>query len=54
MSQVDPQAGLDMSNPLDQIIRREKDRMQLMRALDDPAAKVHAMDLHVSGIISIS
>ena len=46
VSEVDPRAGHDMSNPIDRIIRREKDRMQLMRALDDPAAKVHAMDLH--------
>ena len=54
VSQVNPQAGLDMSNPLDRIIRREKDRMQLMRALDDPVAKVHAMDLHDICITSIS
>ena len=45
VSEVDPRAGHDMSNPLDRIIRREKDRMQLMRSLDDPVAKVHAMDL---------
>ena len=45
VSEVDPRTGHDMSNPLDQIIRREKDRMQLMRSLDDPVAKVHAMDL---------
>ena len=45
VSEVDPRAGHDMSNPLDRIIRREKDRMQLMRSLDDPRAKVHAMDL---------
>ena len=45
VSEVDPRAGHDMSNPLDRIIRRERDRMQLMRSLDDPRAKVHAMDL---------
>ena len=40
VSEVDPRAGHDMSNPLDRIIRRERDRMQLMRSLDDPRAKV--------------
>ena len=45
VSEVDPRAGHNMSNPLDRIIRREKDRMQLMRSLDDPRAKVHPMDL---------
>ena len=45
VSEVDPRAGYDMTNPLDWIIRREKDRMQIMRSLNDPVAKVHAMDL---------
>ena len=45
VSEVDPHAGHDMSNPLDRIIKREKDRMQMMRSLDNPVAKVHAMDL---------
>ena len=45
VSQVDPRAGFDMTNPLDRIIRREKDRMQMMSSLSNPIAKVHAMDL---------
>ena len=45
VSEVDPRAGHDMSNPLDRIIRRERGRIQLMRSLEDPRAKVHAMDL---------
>ena len=45
VSEVDPCAGHDMTNPLDQIIWREKDRMQIMRSLNDPVAKVHSMDL---------
>ena len=46
VSEVDPCAGFDMTNPLDQIIRREKDRMQMMSSLSNPIAKVHAMDLY--------
>ena len=34
-----------MTNPIDRIIRRERDRVQLMNAQSDPVAKVHAMDL---------
>ena len=34
-----------MTNPIDRIIRRERDRMQLMNSQSDPVAKVHAMDL---------
>ena len=45
VSEVDPRAGYDMTNPLDRIIRREKDRMQMMSSLSNPVAKVHAMDL---------
>ena len=45
VSEVDPRAGHDMSNPLDRIIRRERDRMQLMRSQSDPRARAHLMDL---------
>ena len=45
LSEVDPRAGHDMTNPIDQIIRRKRDRMQLMNAQSDPVARVHAMDL---------
>ena len=34
-----------MTNPIDWIIRRDRDRMQLMNSQSDPVAKVHAMDL---------
>ena len=46
VSQVDPRAGFDMTNPFDRIIRREKDRMQMMSSLSNPVAKVHTMDLY--------
>ena len=45
LSEADSRAGLDMTNPIDQIIRRERDRLQLMNDLSDPVARVHAMDL---------
>ena len=45
VSQVDPRAGHDMSNPFDRIIRRERDRMQLMQSQTDPVARAHLMDL---------
>ena len=34
-----------MTNPIDRIIRREKDRKQMMSSLSNPTARVHAMDL---------
>ena len=45
VSQVDPRAGHDMSNPIDRIIRRERERMQLMQSQTDPVARAHLMDL---------
>ena len=45
VSQVDPRAGHDMSNPFDRIIRRERERMQLMQSQTDPVARAHLMDL---------
>ena len=54
VSEVDPRAGYDMTNPLDRIIRREKDRMQMMSSLSNPIAKVHAMDLYDIRYNSIS
>ena len=45
VSQIDPRAGHDMSNPIDRIIRRERERMQLMRAQPNPVARAHLMDL---------
>ena len=45
VSQVDPRAGHDMSNPFDRIIRRERERMQLMQAQPNPVARAHLMDL---------
>ena len=45
VSQADPRAGFDMSNPVDQIIRRERERKLMMDSLRDPVAKVHGMDL---------
>ena len=45
VSQVDPRAGFDMTNPLDRMIRREKDRMQMMSSFSNPITKVNAMDL---------
>ena len=44
LSEVDPRAGHDMTNPIDRIIRRERDRLQLMNAQSDLVARVHAMD----------
>ena len=34
-----------MTNPIDRLIRREKDRMQMMSSQSNLIAKVHAMDL---------
>ena len=45
LSEVDPHAGHDMTNPIDRLIRRERDRMQMMSSQSNPIAKVHAMDL---------
>ena len=45
LSEVDPRAGHDMTNPIDRIIRRERDRVQLMNAQSYSVGKVHAMDL---------
>ena len=40
VSQVDSRTSHDMTNPVDQIIRREKDRIQMMSSLSNPIAKV--------------
>ena len=40
-----PNTVLDMTNPIDRIIRREKDRKLMMSSLSNPIARVHAMDL---------
>ena len=45
LSEVDSNEGPNVNNPMDQIIRRERDRLQLMKNLKDPVARVHAMDL---------
>ena len=45
LSEVDSSAGPILTNPIDRIIRRERDRLKLMRSLKDPVARVHTMDL---------
>ena len=45
VSADEPNTVLDMTNPIDRIIRREKDRKLMMSSLSNPIARVHAMDL---------
>ena len=45
LSEVDSSAGPILTNPIDRIIRRERDRLKLMRNLKDQVARVHTMDL---------
>ena len=45
VSADEPNTAFDMTNPIDWIIRREKDRKQMMSSLSNPIARVHAMDL---------
>ena len=35
----------DVTNPVDRLIQREKDRKLMMSSLSHPIARVHAMDL---------
>ena len=43
VSADEPNTAFDMTNPIDQMIRREKDRKQMMSSLNNPVARVHSM-----------
>ena len=45
MSSFVPEPNSDVPNPIDNLVRREKDRKAKLSTLKNPVAKVHCMDL---------